>query len=311
MGIGEKALAAIVDPFHRAPHPARGPQHQSVLGIERILRPEAAAHIVGQRAKLVRRYVQDLLGQLIAVGVHVLTGECQHQAIAGIVIVTDSAAGLDGCRRHPLIVEKHGHHVGCIGNSRVHGAGVAGLETHAQVAGYVIPHQGRVGRQRLVGSHDSRQRPVRDLDQLRRVAGRLGGLGNHRRHRIADEARPRRDESLALGRRNGRIVTVLRRGARGDAAQTVGDPVGAGEHRQHARGRRRGSGFDGFDERVGVDRAQDEEVCHMGHGHVIDVSARSRQKSLVFPASNRLTDAVAFHGGRVDRCGIHTCNRCS
>ena len=145
--------------------------------------------------------MKHLLGELVAIGVHVLTGECQHVAIAVAVVVRDGAAVFDGRRRHPLIVDIHGHHVGRTGDGVFHGAGVTDLEAHAQVARRCRPRPvARRGPAPRSASDDGGQGMVVDLDQLRRIPGRLAGLGDHHRHRITDKTRARGNEPLSLGR---------------------------------------------------------------------------------------------------------------
>ncbi len=45
MRVGEKGFAALAGPFHRAPELLRRVQHQPLLGIEKQLHAETAAHV--------------------------------------------------------------------------------------------------------------------------------------------------------------------------------------------------------------------------------------------------------------------------
>jgi hypothetical protein len=56
--IGQKDLAALGGPFDRAAELARKPEHERLLGIERTLCAEAAAHIGRHHTQLVLRQLQ-------------------------------------------------------------------------------------------------------------------------------------------------------------------------------------------------------------------------------------------------------------
>ena len=136
---------------------------------------ERAAHAAERDAHLLRRQVEAGRG-LVAVDVQPLRGD---EEVDAAVLGRHREAGLgaeEGLVLHPDLVLAADHDLGG-------GLRVAVLDPHVaqQVAGRVQ----RVGVERLLGVGDRLEHLVVDLDLGGRVAGGLGMVGGHDRHRLA------------------------------------------------------------------------------------------------------------------------------
>ena len=153
---------------------------------------------------------------------------------------------------------------------------VADLAVDGKIVGAIVPHMDRARLDRVGGAHDSLRRLVIDLDQLGRVFRLVERLGDHHRHRLADIlhflGRHRvmaRDVNLVI-RLEGEIDVgrAFVGGIVGDRLHAVGDPVGAGIDRDHARRGLRGGRVDAEDARRGVRAAHHRGKAHIWH-HMI------------------------------------------
>ena len=290
VAVGQERLAAPAQPLDRPVQPSGREQDQRVFRIERVLHAEAAAHVVGQVADLLARHPEDLVGQIVAVGVDVLRRGDQREGAVRPIVAADRAACLQRHRGDPVVDQIERDDARRAREGGLDGGGVAGLEIDAEVARHVVPDQRRARLQRLGGIGHGGQGVVIDLDQLGRVPGRLQGLGDDEGDRLADEMDRPVGQGRARRHRDRRAVAVLGRGARRDDAQSLGVPLGRGEHGQHPRRRRGRSGIDPLDARVRVGRAQDQAMGHAIQRHVVQVAPRAGQKADVFLALDRLAD---------------------
>ena len=85
---------AVGDPFHGRFRRASGLRGQRVFAVHEALRAEAAADIAGDDADLLRRHLQDLVGQRVAQAVHALAGDREREALGLRVVLRDDAARL-------------------------------------------------------------------------------------------------------------------------------------------------------------------------------------------------------------------------
>ena len=252
-------------PFHRAADAARRPQHQRVVG-KGALEAEAAADVGRDHPDLVLRHVEDVR-HLHARAVRILAGRIERVQIVGRVVVADRDPRLHGDGRQPVVLDPQLHHVLGLGEGGVGRLLVAEHQPEADIAlRAVLPDLGGALLGGVLEVHDRRQRLVVDLDQLGGVA-RLGErLGHHEGDAVADEAHLVGDEqrlegAVALGG-----AEILRHQMGGEAAELLGQGVGAGEDAEHAR-RRLGLGdVDALDAGVRVRRQHGHAVAHARAG---------------------------------------------
>ena len=162
-----------------------------------------------------------------------------------------------------------------------------------QVGAELREQQRRLGRQRLFGGRDRRQRLVLDVDQVHRIAGQVACRRDHRCQRIADHARPRPRPAAAAARggaagRRGRCWECAERSARPRRSRPSSTP-GA------ALGR---LDVDTRDARMGVGGSQERHVGNVVELQIIDVLPLAAQQSGVF---NALAVAANFRGGHACR----------
>ena len=148
-------------------------------------------------------------------------------------------ARLDGVGDDAVVDQVDRDDVGRPGELGVGGRRVAQVPVEADVAGGLVPHQGRAVGDGVVQVRDGRQRVVVDLDELGRVLGLRLGLGDDHDDRIADVPHLALRQGRVRRLDHDRAVLVLDLPAAGDAAQPVGGHVVAGQDGEHARRRER------------------------------------------------------------------------
>ena len=179
------------------------------------------------------------------------------------------------------------------------GGPVARGEDVGDIVGGLVPDPRAARRGGRRGVRHRRQRVIVDVHALGGVL-RLGqGLRDHHRHRIADIAHPLRAEALVRRSEHGRAVGpgALERHLHG--AEAVAGEIGAGEDGDHARHRARGGGLDGPDARVGMRRAQHDQVDLAGQVDVVVEAALALQQPRIVEAPDPLPDPELFHGATV------------
>ena len=290
VAVRQERLAALGGPLDRPADPLRRPQHQRVLGIERVLAAETAAHIGRPLHDLLRRHVEHALGEVAAVRVDVLRRADQLVGVRPGVVAANRAARLHGRRRYALVVDRDLDHVRGAGERRVDGITVARLELDQGVAAMLRPDQLGASLERLLRRQAGRLFDVVDHDGLGGVGRLHAALRHHQRHCIADEARPPDAQPRAHRRVRRGTVEPLGGRPRGNAAEAVRLPVAARQDRDHARHLERVRRVDLGKGGVCMGRANDHRVRHAGQHDVVDVAARAGQEAPVLEASHRLTD---------------------
>ena len=177
----------------------------------------------------------------------------------------------------------------------VHLGLVSHLEKKADVAGRLLPHLGRAGPGGLGGRRDGGHDIVIDLDEVGGVLGGGVGLGYDGGDGLADVVHAVDGEG-AVGRLEvGGAVGSPALDPRGEGAEAVGQRVGAGQHRQHAGGARRGIGADRADAGGGVGRAQDIQVRLARERQVVGVTALAAQQPPVLDPGDGISHPELTH----------------
>jgi len=125
VGIGEEGLAAAGRPLDRAAELVGAPGDEDFFGVVEDLGAEAAADIGRDHAHLVFGQAHDEGGHQQADDVGVLRRGVQSVVVAGIVVIVDGTARLDGVGDDALIVEFERRHVGRAVESCFRGVGIA------------------------------------------------------------------------------------------------------------------------------------------------------------------------------------------
>ena len=189
----DQVLAAVLDPFHRTAEALGRDQHQHVFRIELAAHAEAAAGVALVEVDL-RRREPEHAHQRVLVPVRHLGGAVQLQHVAGGVVEADGAAGL---HRHAGMAAdgeiELDHRMG----RGERGVDVAEAVAHDERRGVaaVVELAGRVAR-----GQERRQRLDLDLDEIGRILGDIGVLGEHGGDGVADIAHAAdRQHRLAIG----------------------------------------------------------------------------------------------------------------
>ena len=186
------------------------------------------------------------------------------------------------------------HDVLGAGKRRVGRILVAHHQREGDIVRRLVPDHRRAGLHRVLDVDHRRQRLVLDLDQFGGVARLLHRFGDHegdaladRAHLVGGEDRPQRAKAL----RAAHVFGHRRR----QAAELVGDDIGAGEHGKHAVGGFGLGGIDALDARVGMRRHHHHAVALMRQVDVVDIAAAAGDEARVLDPGHGLTDAELVH----------------
>ena len=287
---GEERLAALLDPLHRAAEGAGGGDHRHLVGVDRALRAERAAHVARGHVDLGGRHPEDLR-QPVPRAVRALGRQPHLQPAVG-GHAGEHAARLKRDRRDPLADHALADPVGggLEGRRRVprgHPAPDGDVALRA-----VVQHRRAVGGRVQRAGHDG-QLVVVDHDQLRRVGGLLAGLRDDEHDRLA---RPQNlaggeDREFGVERAGGQALRARQRSHAGQVRRRVdGDDAGRLAGLGHV---------DAEDARVCQRAAHHEGVQRALGGNVVHVPATTSEERRVLAAHDGLPDEANL--GRQNR----------
>ena len=297
--VADEAFGAVAIPLDRAADLARGPRQKPVFREECVARAEIAAHVAAQRAAFLFRHAQNL-GERLPLAHDAAAGAGINGVAPGLRIeIADRRARLHRRAGDALDPGVELCHVRGLGKRSVGCRAVADLAVGAEIAGTFVPDARRAGFQRVRRTHHGGKRLVVYLDQLGRVLRRHVRVRDHHRHRLADEARlvgcddrDREAEQLRPRKQPDRHVRhALDRGGMRDGIAAVGQKIGAGEDRDHARRFFRAALVDRADARMRVRRAHDRRERHVRQHDVRKIAPAAGEKAQILLARNRLSDA--------------------
>jgi hypothetical protein len=192
------------------------------------------------------------------------------------------------------------HDMRRLGECRIGRRFIPDIDIDHEVRRRLVPDFGGAGLERIGRHCDCGQHLVIDVHQLGTVLGLIERLGDHNRDRFADIAnlvggqhRLRPGEGVEAG---ANLHGDVRRPDQGrlmiDRLQAVSGVILAGEHDDHA-GRSLGRfRVDAADAGMGMMRAHHRHEARVRRIDIGDVIALAGEKSLVFLALHRLTDAT-------------------
>ena len=181
-----------------------------------------------------------------------------------------------------MSIQAH-HHVG-VGQRPVRRVLVARLPVKAAVVllpVLLVTDERRAIGQRLLRVHHRGERIVVHLDELQRVGGDVGALGDHRRDLLPLEAHLVGDEDR---------LRVTRQ--RGHPGQVVRLESLTGDDRHHAGERLRPLAVDRVDPGVGEGAPQEDHVQHPGQRDVLYVVSRTADEAVVLDPLPGMADAL-------------------
>ena len=314
--VGHERLAPLGRPLHRASDSPRRPRDQRELGIAAVAGPEVTADVA-------RHHAHRALGDTERAGHRGL--RAAETARTGVYSVTAGRGVPDADRRarfhrharDPVHPSVQSHHVRGARERAIDAGGIAdvGVETHVR-RGPVV-EEGRIGPSgRRAGGHGGQRRP-RDLDTLGAVSRRGGRLGDDHGHHLADEAhavsrhrRMGRDEGHVAAPQHVLVRVAGHRTVR-ERLDPVGSGIGAGQHRDHARGCESRGNVHAADAGVGVRGAHEARVSLTRHVDVVAVAASADEQARVLLAQDRLAEALARRtGSRLEKRHV-ALDRCS
>ena len=294
--VGQHAFGAARGPLDRAPDPARRPQHQDLVDVERVPGAVGTADIADDHADLVVVDPQEF-GELALVAVDAARGGDEREASVRAEAPEGRSrfhrdAGDPGQRRLERDDMRR------VFEYRRRGFGVVDVGVDGDVRAVIGPEHRGIGPRRPLGIDGRRQRRIVHRHLLGDIPGALGGLGDDHGHGLADQARAIRGQRVV--RRDIAVASVAVRErdvgrARepeivGNGAEPVGKPVGSGQHGEDVGvfGRRRRR--DGADLGMGM-RRDDEDGVRLPLGVVVvGVDPAAGEKPQVFLAPGRLAD---------------------
>ena len=268
----DQVAGLVLDPLDRPLQQDGGQDRADVAGVDRDLVAEPAAdvrgddpdHVLGQLGHQRHRGPDDVRG---------LGGHVDGELRGGPVEVGDRPAALDRRGVRARVVQlQPGDHVGLL-EGAVGALAVADLPVVDDVVVLVllvVADHRRARGQRLRRVDDRRQRLVLDVDQLARVLGDVGVVGDDAGHLLALEAH-------LVGGQHGLGVVGQRR----HPGQVAGRHHLAGQHQVHAGDLPGPAGVDRLDPGVGQRAAQDLHVQHAGQRDVVGVVALAADEPAV------------------------------
>ena len=180
------------------------------------------------------------------------------------------------------------------GERRVGRILVAHHQGEGDIVRRLVPDHRRAGLHRVFDRDRRRQRLVIDFDQLGGIARLLDRFGNHegdaladRAHFVGDQDRPQRAKALRAAHVFGH--------RRGEAAELVGNDIGAGQNGEHAVGGLGLGGVDALDARVRMRRHHHHAVALVRQVDVVDIAAAAGDEAWVLDPGHWLTDAELVH----------------
>ena len=185
--VGQETLAAGGDPFDRAADAPRRPQDQHMLGIDEILRAEAAADIGRDKSHCSGRHTQCTRG-IVARRMNALARNVGRVPAAIRIPKPNDAARLHRVGDDPVIVEIEFDEMCRGGKSGSYRSAVAGSPIEAEIARHFGRNLGRSRRTGGCSGRHRRQRAIVDHDLLGGVERLRAALGDNQRDRLADIA---------------------------------------------------------------------------------------------------------------------------
>ncbi len=186
-----------------------------------------------------------------------------------------------------------------VGESRVGRLLVAHHQRERDIVGRLVPYRRCAGFDRILDSDDRRQRLVFDFEQLGRVPCLQQRFRHDERDAVADGAHLVGFEDRAQRAKTLRTAHVFRHGRR-QAAELVGDDIGAGEHGECARGGLGLRSVHALDAGVGVRRHNDDAVALARQLDVVNIAAAAGDEAGVLDPGHGLTDAELVHAHLLD-----------
>ncbi len=295
MRVGEEALGAVGDPFHRHAGLLGGPQADDLFRVDVDLRAEAAADIRRDDAQLVFR--RDIVE-----GAHhqprdmrVLRRRPAGVVVLGLVVVAERCARLHGVRHQPVVQDVELDDMRRLLERRGRLVGIAEIPVEDQVVlGFRVDLR-RALVHRLRGIGDRLQFLVGDLDRLGGVARLALGVGHHDHHRVADIADLVEGQRRPCAHLHRRAVLGMDHPAADQIADAVGLQFLAGQHAVDAGHGLRLLDVDLLDLGMRVGAAHECRVFHSRHNHVVDIASGAGDEPFVFLARNACADAFDSH----------------
>ena len=278
LGAREEVLAPVADPLHRAPEEPRERADRDLLGIEGTLHAEAAADVGRDDAQAMRRDLEQL-GEGVAQQPGHLRRGPERQKAPARVPVRQTRAVLQRDARVAVEAEAVAHDDG---GARERAVGVAldeGAREEHVAPDLLVEQRASLRRPRL-GAGDDGQRLPADVDQLRRVLGRVAALGDDDGDGLARVAHLAGGERREVGR-----AVALHPRLRPDRARARAQVV-APETRGDAR---RGPGaaeVEVVDPRVGMGAPEEGRVKHARQDEVRDEAPPAREEARVLHAAH-------------------------
>ena len=294
--VGEQGAVAVLDPLHGPAQAQRERGADELLGVQRRLDAETAAHVGNHDPQGRLRNIEEL-GQGCPQQM-VYLGRGVEDQVGRLLGHGKAPAGLDRHSGHTVRVEVLCDHVG----SRIESGGhiVGGepaLEIDVARHGRVDLRGGGIGG--FVNVGDRGKRLVVDFHQLDAVFGEILALGHHHSNRLA------RKPHLVHCQHVAGVEAVAGQLDLGSDRLHHACEIRTGEHIDHAVERHCFARVDRGDPSVGVGAEHEGEVQGVKRrGQVVDEAALASQQVLVFPAQHALPDSavlVAAHAGFLRR----------
>ncbi len=298
MGAADEFVGAIAAPAHLAPELDRGIGHHAVFRIEAGLLAEAAADVADQHPDAFLRPLQHGFGEKVAGRARGLRLRVQDQPSGFLVDLGNAAARLHRGRNQPLADEIERDHMGGFGEGRLHRSGVAIAHGGHDIVGRIGPYRRRARLDRRNRIDHRRQHVVFNRDRFRRGLRRDPRTRHHGRDRLTGKAHDFMGQQPARRRRHRLAVGPLENQQRRQGADVVGDQIGAGIDRFHARHRRRGRGVDRHDPGVGMRRAQHVQPQRAVFRLVVDEQPLPGEQPLVFKTLDGLARTKTHIAGK-------------
>ena len=250
--VGQECLGAIGGPFDRAVDLLRREGDCHFLLINPAFGTEAPADVGRYHPQLVfggqpeHRHKQHPHPDRILVG-----DVDRHALVEGIPGDVDRAR-LHRVGDQPVVAQLERDRVRGPGKGRLGRSFVTQLPVEGAVAGSLGMKLRRTGAKRGLHVDDDRQFLVVDHHRFGSIAGKLTGVGNHQRHRLADITRGICGERVANADLDPAAVARSQRPAAWQRREVRREQVLAGHHLEHARHGQRCGGVDPGNPGMGI-----------------------------------------------------------